>query len=421
MVSPDSTRVLTSTSRTLTTAEKMQLGDGRVSARELLDVVKKYSCDYHAFDMSQMASDAGTVVSAVLMGAIAGSGWLPLPREAFEATIRQSGRGVDASLKGFALAADSVRAGPPEALATGVQEPVNTSALLSQAADFPATVQPMIALGHARLIEYQDSDYARLYLARLRDILKAEQAADPSGKHEFAVTLETARYLALWMAFDDIVRVADLKCRASRFARVRREVKAQPEELIRVYDFFKPGIPELAGLLPPVLAQQLLRWDTRRISAGKSALALPLRVGAHSVSGFIVLRLLSSLRWLRRRSMRFAQEQNMIERWLGGIVHGFESDWQVGFEVAQCARLIKGYGTTNERGKANLLRVLDDLMKLRFDSAAKCADAIRAARSSALADDTGQSMQRKLSEYGVAASAIKAQPVIWMKKPRPPV
>ena len=91
-------------------------------------------------------------------------------------------------------------------------------------AAFPQAVHDIVALGHARVVAFQDRAYGQLYLERVARVLAAERAADPAGAHGHALTRETARYLALWMAFDDIVRVADLKCRASRFARVRREV-----------------------------------------------------------------------------------------------------------------------------------------------------------------------------------------------------
>ncbi len=418
MVSPNSTRVLTSTSRTLTTAEKMQAGDGRVAVDELLSLVRKFSAEYRAFDMTRISREAGTVVSAVLMGAIAGSGWLPFPREAFEKTIRQSQRGVEASLAGFARAADAVRGHAPEEVPGGLPDGINPAFALQEAEEFPEPLREMVALGYARLVEYQGRDYARLYLSRLRKVVEAERVADPDGEHAFAVALEAARYLALWMAFDDIVRVADLKCRASRFARVRREVKAQPGELVRVYDFFKPGIPELAGLLPGFLAQPLIRWDTRRMTAGKTRFAIPLKVGVHSLSGFLALRAVAGLRWLRPRGMRFAREQEMIERWLDGVIRGLGAGWQVGFEVAACARLVKGYGSTNERGKENLLHVLTHLIDTEFDSADARAGAIRSARESAMSDESGKALDEALVNAGAPARPVKAQPVIWVKKPR---
>jgi indolepyruvate ferredoxin oxidoreductase beta subunit len=249
-------------------------------------------------------------------------------------------------------------------------------------------------------------------------VLAAEKAANATDEPDLAVTREVARYLALWMAFDDIVRVADLKSRASRFARIRSEVKAAPGELLRVYDFLKPGVPELAGLLPESIAQFFLDRNRRRRDAGKSPLALPVKVAAHSVFGYVTLRILAKLRWLRKRSLRYKQEQRMIECWLDGVIGGLECDWQVGFEVAQCGRLIKGYGGTNERGKEGLLHVLDHLLAVNFDNIQMRAEAICKAREAALADDTGKALDQTLVKLGAPARPVKAQPVIWMKKPR---
>ena len=419
MVSPERTHVLTSTSRILTTIEKMQLSDGRVSTNDLMKIADKFSLDCHAFDMNAVARESGTVVSAVMMGAIAGSGLLPFPREAFEATVRQSNRGVEASLSGFGRAFDMIRIDSSVDSNRGESETDESIKLPAHATSiFPPSVSEMASRGYARLVEYQDTQYADLYLSRLERILRAERAADSDGARDCRITQETARYLALWMAFDDIVRVADLKCRRSRAARVRREVKAEPEEIVRVYDFFKPGIPEIAALLPQRLADAVLRWDKRRISVGKSPFAFPLKVGTHTLTGFAALRLLASLGWLRKRSSRYAKEQQMIERWLVGIEQGIGADWQVGYEIALCGRLIKGYGTTNERGKENLLHVLDYLSTAAFDSELARAEAIHAARASALADDTGKALDKTLISHGAPARPIKAQPIVWMKKPR---
>ena len=108
------------------------------------------------------------------------------------------------------------------------------------------------------------------------------------------MTRETARYLALWMAFDDVIRVADLKCRASRFARVRTEVGAADGDLVRIVDHFKPGIPEIAGTLPRAWSERLVRWDRSRQARGKA----PFRRGgaafAETLSGYVVLRVLAA-------------------------------------------------------------------------------------------------------------------------------
>ena len=429
MVSPERTAVISSTSRTLTVAEKMQLGDGRTGIEPLVAVVQRFSREARLIDMDEIAREAGTVISAVLMGAVAGSGLLPFPREAYEAVIRASGKGVEASLRGFGRAFEAI-AGTRERQ-QAVIEMAHAAAQAAQrtlaarvpalpealAQCFPAVTHEMVAAGHARMLAYQDAAYARLYVERLTRVLHAEQASGPPAQHGFATTRETARYLALWMAFDDIVRVADLKCRASRTQRVRAEVKAGPEELVKVYDHFKPGVPELAALLPEGLARRLTRWERERVAAGKGAFSLPLKIGTHTVAGFLALRLLASLKGLRRRGHRFAAEQAMIERWLVGVEQGTREHWQLGHEVALCGRLIKGYGTTNERGKDNLLHVLDHLAVAASAGAPpQRAQAIRAAREAALAEEGGQALDQVLVRHGAPARPVRAQPVRFYRK-----
>jgi indolepyruvate ferredoxin oxidoreductase beta subunit len=282
--------------------------------------------------------------------------------------------------------------------------------------DFPPQVHQMLALGHARLLDYQGRAYGELYLERLRSVLQAEREADPQAQHGWATTREMARWLALWMAFDDIVRVADLKSRAARWDRVRGEVKAGDDDLLRVYDHFKPGAPEFAALLPPALAQRVLRWDRGRVRAGKEPWALPLKIGSHSVAGMVALRSLASLKWLRVRGSRYANEQAMLQRWLDGVLAGLRRNWQLGHEIALCGRLIKGYGATNERGKENLLHVLDHLA--HAPAAADAAQAIAAARAAALTDEAGQALDATLLRHGAPARPVKEQPIRWMRKPR---
>lgn len=428
MSTPERTVVITSSSRTLTTAERMQPGDGRADAARLLDVVKAFSREHHVFDMGAVAREAGTVVSAVMLGAIAGSALFPFPRAAYERAVRggdaaqKPSRMAAASLRGFAKAFDTVNTPREQAalvsrlLATTANDDARPQPLPpAVAAQFPAPVHELLALGHARVLDYQDAGYAALYVQRLAQVLAAERAADPAGAHGFAVTREMARWLALWMAFDDIVRVAELKSRASRAQRVRGEVKATEDDIVKVYDHFKPGAPEFAALLPASLAHRVTAWDRRR----KTPWAMPLKVGSHSVFGMAALRLLASLRWLRKRGNRFAEEQALIGRWLDAVVAGTRTDWRLGHEIALCGRLIKGYGSTNERGKNNLLHVIDHLATapLPDGSPSARAAAIAAAREAALADEAGHALDAALVRHGAPPRPVKAQPIRWMKRP----
>jgi len=420
------THVISSRSRALTTAEKMQLGDGRASTETLMQIVRAHSREAQLLDMSALAQRHGTVMSAVLFGAIAASGALPFEREAYRRTIREAGTGVEPSLRGFDAAFEAViglradRAAVQQAMdavAAAQSRLPGASPLPTELRDFPPSTHELVALGHARVLEYQDAAYASLYVERLRRVLTAEHAGDPTASNDHATTRETARHLALWMAYDDIVRVAELKCRASRYARVRGEVKAGDGDLVRLYDHFKPGVPEFAALLPRALAGALTRWDRRRVARGKAPFALALKVPTHTVSGWALLRSLAALKPLRLRGTRHAAEQSMIERWLVAVDRGAREHPALGRELADCGRLIKGYGATNDRGKENLLQVIDHLARdAPFDDAPQRAAAIAAARNAALADDAGKALDQTLTRYGAPPRAVKEQPVRWVRQ-----
>jgi indolepyruvate ferredoxin oxidoreductase beta subunit len=424
MASPARTLVITSSARTLTTQERMQLGDGRTESADLLKLVTQFSRAHQVFDMGALAKEAGTVVSAVMLGAIAGSGLFPFRRADYEAAVQAGGKGAEASLRGFANAFERVARGRTQAdyvaqvlaPAAPAADAVPQRPRVESTFAFPAPVQEIFELGYERLVDYQDRAYAELYAQRLQQVLAAEREADPQGARGWAVTRETARWLALWMAFDDIVRVADLKSRAGRWQRVQGEVKAGAHDLLKVYDHFKPGVPEFAALLPEALAHRLTAWDRRRVARGEQPWALPLKIGTHSVFGMAALRTLAGLKRLRPRGSRFAVEQKMIAQWLAGIVQGTQRAWDLGHEIASCGRLIKGYGSTNERGKENLLHVLEHLA--RGGAALDAAGAIRAAREAALADDAGKALDATLVQHGAPPRPVKAVPVRWVRKPR---
>ena len=233
-VSPERTTLIASTHRIYATMEKMQMADGRFASDRVLAAAKQLARRAVLFDMRQLAQDSGTVINAVLFGAMAGSGALPLPREVCEAAIRLAGKGAEASLRGFAAGYD---------IAAGARQ---TPAAAPQA--LPPETREILALGAARLRDYQGEGYARLYLERIATL----------GNAEPKLVGEVGRQLALWMSYEDIIRVADLKTRRSRFERVRREAGAQDGEPVVVIDYLKPGVEEVASLLPPSLGRRLL-------------------------------------------------------------------------------------------------------------------------------------------------------------------
>ncbi|MBU1358236.1 MAG: 2-oxoacid:acceptor oxidoreductase family protein, partial [Gammaproteobacteria bacterium] len=76
LVTPDRTTLIASTHRVYSIAEKSALGDGRVDSGELLAHTARAARRCIRFDMAQAAEASGSVISAVLFGALAGAGVL---------------------------------------------------------------------------------------------------------------------------------------------------------------------------------------------------------------------------------------------------------------------------------------------------------------------------------------------------------
>jgi len=411
-VTPDRTTLIASTHRIYTTVEKMAMGDGRIDDERLLVAARTLSRRALLFDMRKLAQDAGTVISATLFGALSGSGTLPLSRAACEAAIEASGRGAEASLRGFA-AGYAEAAGEAAAPAPADTSRPGTHPLERVRRVFPAETHAILEEGAARCAEYQDAAYRALYLDRLEPIAKLEREST-GGADGYPICNETGRFLALWMCYEDVIRVADLKTRRSRFERVRAEVRAAPDEPVHIVEFLKPGLEEIAALLPRALSRRLLSWAQRRGLAQR--LNVGMRIKTTSVAGFLLLRSLAWLRPLRRVGARYGDEQALIERWLAAI-RGASEEPALALEVARCGRLIKGYGETNQRGKENFLRIMGTLVEGdAVSGAAERAAAVRNAREAALADPDGRGLEGSLSAHGIAPLPPKAKPVRFVRR-----
>jgi indolepyruvate ferredoxin oxidoreductase beta subunit len=104
LVTPERTTLIASTHRVYSIAEKTAMADGRADSRNLLAHAQAAARRFVRFDMEQAAEASGSVISAVLFGALAGTGVLPFGRAQFEATIERGGVGVKTSLQAFAAA-----------------------------------------------------------------------------------------------------------------------------------------------------------------------------------------------------------------------------------------------------------------------------------------------------------------------------
>jgi indolepyruvate ferredoxin oxidoreductase beta subunit len=397
------TLLVASTHREYAVSEKSAMGDGRYDGQRVLDAAQASARQALLFDMRTLAQRHGTVINTVLFGAMAGSGVLPVSRAACEAAIRRSGKGVEASLRGFAAGFDRAQTGVDAVSAPQTprsHRPLRTAA--GRILDLPEPVRVIAAAGVAQTTDYLDAAYATQYLDQLDRLASAERGL---GGETFEVTREAARFLALWMSYEDVIRVADLKTRRERLLRVRREVGAADGEPLRLTEFLKPGVDEICSVLPTRLAA----WLRPRLEARKQPLHKGLHLRTDTVSGFAMLCAMRALRPWRRSTSRYATEQAAITRWLGAVHAALRLSPALALELALCGNLVKGYGQTSERGHHSLATVLDDVDRhLGLGSDSSLVERIRAARQAALADPEGRQLAATL---GLPRPEPKAQPI----------
>jgi indolepyruvate ferredoxin oxidoreductase beta subunit len=348
--------LITSTHRIYAISEKSAVSGGIADSSKVLEAARKNARALVAFDMDAAASRTGAAISAVMLGAVAASGALPFPRASFEAAIRDSAIAVDANLAGFTAGFE------------GRDAEVKPSAPLD-----------VVQEGVRRLTDYQDADYAALYLERLK------QFKDP------AVAREMARALALWMSYEDVMRVAQLKLRRARMDEVRDEVKAAPGQIVHVTEYMHPRWQEVCDTLPAGLGAWLLESRTL-----KKMFAPWFAKGRHvrttNIGWFLMLSLLSRRRRKRRKTLRFAQENARIEAWLATVAR--ESDPRTAVELALCQNLIKGYGDTHARGLAKFTALMDAWRRVR--GAPDAASTLRMLREAASKDEDGAALKRAM-------------------------
>jgi indolepyruvate ferredoxin oxidoreductase beta subunit len=330
---------------------------------------------------------------------------LPFNQQAFESAIKRSGIAVATNLAAFEDARQRAQRGDSGSSAqqdvSGQLSAVPVQArspkqqpLLDRVRRLANPVQRVVLEGVRRAIDYQDPAYAASYLERVERIAAIDPQRGQNGA--WALTEATARSLALWMTFEDTIRVADLKTRSARFVRVREEIRADPEQLFGITEFMKPRVAEIAGTMPAGLGLWVLRsprvchWLTRWTD-GK-------QVRTSTVSGFLLLHTLGGMKRWRRGTLRYREENARIEQWLDRIERLTAGNCALAVELARAQRLIKGYGETHERGWHNFSALVDklELLAQRPDGAAVMARL----QEAALADEEGATLARELAEIG---------------------
>jgi indolepyruvate ferredoxin oxidoreductase beta subunit len=259
---------------------------------------------------------------------------------------------------------------------------------------FPRSAWDWLGEGLARVVDYQDIDYGTEYLDRVADVL----AADPSGL-DGDVAVEAARWIAVAMSYDDVIRVADLKTRAERSARIRHEVGAGVDDVVGSEEYFHPRLEEVIGLLPRRLADwvdgspRIKGWLAARFDRGR-------RIRSQTLRGHLQLRLAAGLRRWRRGNHRHAEEAMHLEAWLADVQQTLPQDRALAIELLRCRRLVKGYSDTHARGSSRFDRLLRTSRELLGRPDAGIL--LGSLREAALRDAEGRALTEQLQALGLS-------------------
>jgi indolepyruvate ferredoxin oxidoreductase beta subunit len=348
LVTPDRTHLLASTHRVYSMTERTALGDGRVDAEAILDGCRTIALKFTGFDMARLAEANKSVISAALFGAIAGSQALPFAREAYEASIRSDGVGVSTSLAAFAAAfAAAERHAAPDMAASERRDRTPSALVRALPGIRSDEARTLVMAGVERTTDYQDASYAREYIERLKPFVNLTESMGDLGQQLLS---ELARQLALGMTYEDTVRVAELKIRGARFDRVRREVGADPDQIVEIVEFMHPRVEEIADTLPAAVGRWVLR--NRQVKALLARLTSRGRmVHTTSLRGFLLLYCVASLKPFRRGSLRYDREMHFLSQWLEIVRRAAGIDVSLAIGLARLRNIVKGYGDTWERGR----------------------------------------------------------------------
>ncbi|MBU3737745.1 MAG: indolepyruvate oxidoreductase subunit beta family protein [Rhodoferax sp.] len=415
LVTPTRTTLIASSHRDYATLEKVVPGNGIGDAQAVLEAGGRHARRFLHADLQALARRHGSQLSATLFGALAGCGELPFEASDFEATLRRSGIGGEATLRAWRDASQAMRqprlppgsatepmAAEPPSLPARAASPAVEPLRQRIVSEFDPSAHAMLGAGLQRVLEFQDIAYGGEYLDRVAELQRRLRACGGSDLAR-PFMAEAARWVAVAMAYDDVIRVADLKTRLDRTQRIRAEVDAQADSVVGVVDFFHPRLQEVLGLLPPALAERvdrlppLRRWLMRRFERGR-------RIRSHSLGGYLLLRLVAGLRPWRRRSRRHAAEMAHLTHWLDTVMRVLDADPLLALELLRCRRLVKGYSDTHARGQSRFDRLVRAAERLQ--GRADAAAALASLRAAALADPLGAQLQQRWDALHLGADAL---------------
>jgi hypothetical protein len=254
----------------------------------------------------------------------------------------------------------------------------------------PEGAAPIVSDGIHVLMDYQGASYARLYVERLQRFIG--RGIEPK------TFCEMARLMTTRMAYEDAIRIAQLKLAEYRDSEGR--IQSREDKKFR-FDELVDALPAVAAG-PILTVLDKLGWAHRRVSIPFSTKS---RFG---------IRRLKVEAWLRRWrlfSIRYGEERLWVERWLHMIARSLVKQPAATEAIVETATMVQGFGDAYRQGLANWHAIIDGLAKPTFDGVLPLADlagAIAEARAAARPDPRQAALKRAIAQIRARATAPDA-------------
>ena len=243
----------------------------------------------------------------------------------------------------------------------------------------PEDIEGIVGGHVTMLVEFQNTDYALLYLDRLGRFF---------GRFDVPQVLfgEIADLLAQRMALDDPPRVAQLV--------LGRSLHAPPPVIAD--DIYRPEMQEIVAMFPNDQARTIANVLTRlRLLRGR------MRIRVTKPRGRRTLMVFALFRRIRPMSLRMRRESAAVERWLHMIDRALTCQPEAVTEVVRSAALITGHGVGYRLALANWHLLINSLAKPVFDGEAAMphlSQVLRRAQQILIQDPSGELFRKHLAE-----------------------
>ena len=412
-VTPNISTLLSSTHRDYTMDEKIALGDGIADSQVFLDTASQAAREFICFDMRAAADQSNSIISAVILGGIAGTGVLPFTIENFEDAIRRAGRAVESNLAGFKAGLEGAQQGRVAENGPGklsVEKKVEEAVVLGPVGEelrqiinekLPESNRVMALHGALRALDYQDRAYAEQYVDTLVSWFELDRE-NGGEQRDFELTATITPQLALQMCYEDTIRVAELKTRIDRNEGIRSDVAAAEGQPAYVTEYFHPRFEELCDTLPAGLGRWALHSTLlKRISA--PFLKKGKQINTSKITGFMSMWFLSKFKRWRRGTLRFSVQAALLDEWQERTREALSRDYQYAVALADSIRIVKGYGDTYERGLGRYTATLQAVSGLETDDPGGTVNRLIEA---ALKDEKGTAFELALSQLAPSQGKI---------------